>query len=492
MSKSKQNQNEIIDTLAKATKKLDLNSDKQTLDESVEEYTPKELEYLDKYQEYSKGLFEDEDLYDIILRSNFDEVKIKRELDDMLKMMKKGEEYSWKKVEKGKSKKKFINLAVKTKEVQPKPEIKVTQKNYNKQNKRNYKDTKGYKGNTYTQDNNKNNKEDNEVQGANDQANYYEYDNYNYNSNYNRNKSYNGNYETNYYNNKNYNRGGYYKPRGRGRSTRYYDRYTEEVPNYSLQIKEVGTVDTNEDAKNTRVEETNTDTQQVDMLKDLQQFTEKPLEVVVAQTPNETLPKQSREEPSPSRKIHPKSPVKSPANKSLMQENIFNQIPTKKEEPVTYQPLKQTQPKKMEFSISNSNFDIVKSNPKQFSIAKESNVFHAQTKQSAPAQTKPKSKVENIPNPEYQMPYIPMPMFMYPNATGGEQQGYPGAYPQMFYYMQPGMMQPDMGEDMKNKKSYQGNVYSGGVPQPGSVRILMTVRKTCKDNPYTVLIRNIT
>jgi hypothetical protein len=74
-------------------------------DESFEEYTEREIEYLDKYKEFTKGHFDDDELYDIITKYNFDEDKIETVLQEQLKLInKKGDEYGWQVVEKGKSK----------------------------------------------------------------------------------------------------------------------------------------------------------------------------------------------------------------------------------------------------------------------------------------------------------------------------------------------------------------------------------------------------
>ena len=75
------------------------------LDESVEEYTQRELEYLDRYKELTGDAMDDEEIYDIIIRYNFDDVKIEREINELIKLVKKkGEEYGWTKIENGKSK----------------------------------------------------------------------------------------------------------------------------------------------------------------------------------------------------------------------------------------------------------------------------------------------------------------------------------------------------------------------------------------------------
>jgi cytidylate kinase len=73
-------------------------------DESYEEYTEKELEYLDRYKNFTKNNLDDEELYDIILKHNFDDKKITKELEDYMKLVyKKGEEFGWQRVVKGKS-----------------------------------------------------------------------------------------------------------------------------------------------------------------------------------------------------------------------------------------------------------------------------------------------------------------------------------------------------------------------------------------------------
>jgi hypothetical protein len=87
------------DNITKQVNKLSLKED------SFEEYTPQEIEYLDKYKEFTSNRFDDDELYDIITKYNFDDNRIQRELSEMLKLInKKGDEYGWQVVEKGKSK----------------------------------------------------------------------------------------------------------------------------------------------------------------------------------------------------------------------------------------------------------------------------------------------------------------------------------------------------------------------------------------------------
>ena len=94
--------NKQVENITKEVNKMSLK------DESFEEYTPQEIEYLDRYKEFTNNRFDDDELYTIITKYNFDDERIKRELSEMMKLItKKGDEYGWQVVEKGKSK---INL----------------------------------------------------------------------------------------------------------------------------------------------------------------------------------------------------------------------------------------------------------------------------------------------------------------------------------------------------------------------------------------------
>ena len=68
----------------------------------IEEYTEKEIEALDKYQNYSDNNFLDEELYDLIIKYNYDDQKIKAELDQMIKDLQKGDDYGWHEISKSK------------------------------------------------------------------------------------------------------------------------------------------------------------------------------------------------------------------------------------------------------------------------------------------------------------------------------------------------------------------------------------------------------
>ena len=75
------------------------------LDDSLDIYNEKEIEYLDKYKELSENTIDDDELYNIIIKYNFDDFMIKKEVLEHRNLVKKrGEEYGWTKIERGKSK----------------------------------------------------------------------------------------------------------------------------------------------------------------------------------------------------------------------------------------------------------------------------------------------------------------------------------------------------------------------------------------------------
>ena len=90
-------------SLSKASKNT--KNPQSSLDESVEEYTDKEIQYLDRFKSLTGPAMDDDELYEIIIKHNFNDRKIREEIEDLLKLVKnKGEEYGWTKIEKGKSK----------------------------------------------------------------------------------------------------------------------------------------------------------------------------------------------------------------------------------------------------------------------------------------------------------------------------------------------------------------------------------------------------
>ena len=68
----------------------------------AEEYTKEELEALDYYQKYSGKIFDDDEIYQLMVRFENNETKIKEELNEMKKIASKGEEYQWHEVTKSK------------------------------------------------------------------------------------------------------------------------------------------------------------------------------------------------------------------------------------------------------------------------------------------------------------------------------------------------------------------------------------------------------
>lgn len=74
-------------------------------EESFEEYTEKELNYIDKYKLKSLNRMTDEEIYDIIIKYDFNDEKIEREINEFTKLINfKGDDYGWNIIDKGNSK----------------------------------------------------------------------------------------------------------------------------------------------------------------------------------------------------------------------------------------------------------------------------------------------------------------------------------------------------------------------------------------------------
>jgi len=96
-----QNNDRAVDKLADKTKDLNLSNS----EESYEEYTPKELEYIDRYKPLTLYRMEDEEIYDIILKHNFNDERIHNEINEYVKLINyKGDDYGWNIIDEGKSK----------------------------------------------------------------------------------------------------------------------------------------------------------------------------------------------------------------------------------------------------------------------------------------------------------------------------------------------------------------------------------------------------
>ena len=79
-------------------KKEPKKENRDDLSEEEEEYTPEEIKLLDKFHEFTDNKFEDDEIYDVMVKFHSDEELIKNELKQMLKDFSKGEEYNWQEI----------------------------------------------------------------------------------------------------------------------------------------------------------------------------------------------------------------------------------------------------------------------------------------------------------------------------------------------------------------------------------------------------------
>ena len=180
--------------------KTNMSKMKLNLDESYEEYTTEELQLLDKFQEYSGNIFDDQEIYDVIVNCKFDEEKIKDEINLMMKDAQRGDDYKWHTIEKKNDKDKKTTTKTKTNAVRGKKEKKYEDVKESAQYKANGSKNNYYKTtSSYARNNNgyyNNNYYNNTYYNAN---NAYYKRNYGFNGNGNANY---GNYKSNYYNRK--------------------------------------------------------------------------------------------------------------------------------------------------------------------------------------------------------------------------------------------------------------------------------------------------
>ena len=94
------------------SKEKDDKKDKKAEESESEDsyYTPEEIVLLDKFHDFSGHKFDDNDIYEVMLKFKNDEELIKNELKEMLKVFKKGDEYTWTEI--GKSNYIFFNLFI--------------------------------------------------------------------------------------------------------------------------------------------------------------------------------------------------------------------------------------------------------------------------------------------------------------------------------------------------------------------------------------------
>lgn len=96
---SKENTKEKQQNEKKDPKK---NKKEQPPEEEYEYYTKEEMDLLDRLHEFTQYKFDDGEIYDVVVKYNFDEELIKIELLEMLKVLSKGDEFNWTEI--GKSK----------------------------------------------------------------------------------------------------------------------------------------------------------------------------------------------------------------------------------------------------------------------------------------------------------------------------------------------------------------------------------------------------
>ena len=95
--KNKQKEKENEKDNKKDKKKVEEESD------SEEYYTEEEIKMLDKFHLLSENKFTDDEIYDVMVRFNKDEELIKNEINQMLKEMKRGDEFNWTEIGKSNS-----------------------------------------------------------------------------------------------------------------------------------------------------------------------------------------------------------------------------------------------------------------------------------------------------------------------------------------------------------------------------------------------------
>ncbi len=71
--------------------------------DSEEYYTEEEIRMLDKFHGLSENKFTDDEIYDVMVRFNNDEELIKNEINEMLKQLKRGDEFDWTEIGKSNS-----------------------------------------------------------------------------------------------------------------------------------------------------------------------------------------------------------------------------------------------------------------------------------------------------------------------------------------------------------------------------------------------------
>ena len=145
------------------------------------EYSEKERSYINKYLKIAKNAYEENEIFELIKKYNFDDDLISKDIKRQLDMIQvKGEEYGWSEVKKKEIKPKNNNSNINSK----------SEKDNEKNKKERKKENKGkIKGKNINDKNNKEKKEEKKQppeEEYNDDEKYYEqalYNDYNYEEN---------------------------------------------------------------------------------------------------------------------------------------------------------------------------------------------------------------------------------------------------------------------------------------------------------------------
>ena len=87
----------------KATPKAKQDETKMKKEPSNEYYTEEEIKKLDEFHEQTEHKFEDDEVYELMLKYKDDDEAILNELKELLKERKRGEQFDWQAVGKSKT-----------------------------------------------------------------------------------------------------------------------------------------------------------------------------------------------------------------------------------------------------------------------------------------------------------------------------------------------------------------------------------------------------
>lgn len=419
-------------------------------DDSVEEYTTKELEFIDKYHAISDNNFEDEDLYDLIIKYNYDNEKIMKDLNQMMRDIKLGDEFKWH--EQGKSKySRLINHISIEKKLKDKEKKESTDDGYQKNFKNAFKgkDSK-YKTNNYYYHN--------EEGYENNEGEYRQGGGQNY-----RGKTRGGNYRG-----KGYNRG-----TARGGKQNYQGRYQEQKGNEVLIEKELAdtkiTISITQNKNDKPVIEKKPGDQAIEIKQEkvpeaqIETHKEMKIEKEVKKEDYEII---TQQKPTVLKKLKEEEELNNykSMEEQILKESIFN--PVKAEEEViqeeTVKPIKEKEEKpKLVFEKQKTEEFSLKAEIKKTPIQPTPTPIQIQS------QSQSQTQIPKKPN-EYQ----PQPQMRYPipvNMPGGQMMDSQGHYPP-YYVIMPAMMPYEQHEDgssgNKGQKPYP-NPYIYPFVHPG-------------------------